>query len=146
STQQSFIAMEDMAQGIGRIAETSAQAHEASIRSEQEAGHGFELIGTSIGGMRAAHRSIDEIARVMETLNRRSDEISEIVTVITEIASQTSLLSLNASIEAARAGEHGQGFAVVAAEVKKLAERSIVSSEQIKSLIRHVQDDIAAAA
>src|SRR5690606_4518894 len=74
-----------------------------------------------------------------------SAEINEIVTVMTDIASQTSLLSLNASIEAARAGEHGRGFAVVASEVNKLAEMSRTSSDQIRQLIMHVQSDIAAA-
>ncbi len=143
--EQSSKAMGEMAEGIGRIADTSSGAYEASVRSELEAKQGHERIGQSIGDMQAVQASIDGIAAVMDTLNQRSAEISEIVTVMTDIASQTSLLSLNASIEAARAGEHGKGFAVVASEVNKLAEMSRSSSEQIRQLVLQVQSDIAAA-
>jgi methyl-accepting chemotaxis protein len=95
--------------------------------------------------MSTVQQAVNNIANVMESLNIRSTEISNIVTVMTDIASQTSLLSLNASIEAARAGEQGRGFGVVAMEVKKLAEMSKQSSEQISDLVHKVQSDILSA-
>jgi len=142
---QSAKAMGEMAEGIGRIADTSSTAYEASVRSEQEAKQGYEQIGQSIERMQGVQAAIGGIADVMDTLNRRSAEIDDIVTVMTDIAAQTGLLSLNASIEAARAGEHGRGFAVVASEVNKLADMSRASSEQIKLLVQQVQSDIAEA-
>ncbi len=145
SAEQSSKAMEEMAQGIGRIADTSSYAHDTSVRSKREAEHGYEAIHGSIDKMGVVQQAIQAISNVMDTLNERSKEISGIVTAMTEIASQTSLLSLNASIEAARAGEQGRGFAVVASEVKKLAEMSQRSSEQIHSLVQLVQADIATA-
>jgi methyl-accepting chemotaxis protein len=138
-------AMEEMAQGIERIADTSSDAHDTSVRSKREAEHGYDAIHGSIDQMGTVQQAILAISNVMDGLNERSKEISGIVTAMTEIAAQTSLLSLNASIEAARAGEHGRGFAVVAAEVKKLAEMSQRSSEQIHELVQFVQTDIATA-
>ena len=82
---------------------------------------------------------------IIEKLQNRSHEIGQIVQVITEIASQTNLLSLNAGIEAARAGEEGRGFAVVASEVKKLSEESRKSADQIIELVRYIQDETASA-
>ncbi|MBA2941793.1 methyl-accepting chemotaxis protein [Paenibacillus sp. CGMCC 1.16610] len=145
STEQSSRAMEEMTQGILRIADTSSQAYETSIQSKTEAEYGFGLIEQSIAKMQSVQQAVNNISKVMETLNVRSQEISGIVTVMSDIASQTSLLSLNASIEAARAGEQGRGFAVVASEVKKLAEMSKHSSEQINELVFQVQADIASA-
>lgn len=145
STKQSSRAMEEIAQGIQRIADTSASAFEASVRSEEEAKQGNILINRSIEKMHSVQQDMEHIVRVMNALTQRSNEISGIITVMTDIAAQTSLLSLNASIEAARAGEEGKGFAVVALEVKKLAEMSKASSEQINELVQQVQLEIAAA-
>lgn len=145
STEQSSTAMEEMTKGISQIADNSSRAHETSIRSKNEAERGYELIGHSIHKMQSVQLAVNDIASMMDTLNERSREISSIVEMITDIAKQTSLLSLNASIEAARAGEHGRGFAVVAAEVKKLAEMSKNASEQVDELVQQVQSDIATA-
>jgi methyl-accepting chemotaxis protein len=145
STEQSSKAMEEMALGIGRIADTSSRAYDMSVRTKNEAEQGYALIGQSITSMSTVQQAVNNIANVMESLNIRSTEISNIVTVMTDIASQTSLLSLNASIEAARAGEQGRGFGVVAMEVKKLAEMSKQSSEQISDLVHKVQSDILSA-
>jgi len=145
NTKQGVKAVEEMAMGIQRIADTSSTAYEVSVRSEEEAKRGYDLIAQTIEKMHAVEQAMGKIVEVMQVLNRRSQEISKIVTVMKDIAAQTSLLSLNASIEAARAGEEGRGFAVVASEVKKLAELSKSSSDQISSLIQTVQADIAAA-
>lgn len=145
SAEQSSRAMEELAAGIQRVAESSSIAHESSLHSEEVAKRGFDLISQAIGRMQAVHQSVSELDRMIDSLLERSQEIDQIVAAITNIASQTSLLSLNAAIEAARAGEQGKGFTVVANEVKKLAEMTKNSSEQISQLILSVQEEIAAA-
>jgi methyl-accepting chemotaxis protein len=91
--------------------------------------------------MRDMQEKVDAIAQRSLSLGERSQEIGEILELITEIAQQTNLLALNAAIEAARAGDAGRGFAVVASEVRKLAERSITSSDSIRQIIGSVQDE-----
>ncbi len=145
STHQSTIAMEEMAQGIQRIADTATTTYEASVQSVDEAKAGQSLIRESIDRMHAVGQVMKQIVTVMQNLNQRSGEISNIVTVISDIANQTSLLSLNASIEAARAGEAGRGFAVVAREVQQLSEMSKASAQNISKLVKQVQSDIEAA-
>lgn len=145
STEQSAKAMEQMAQGIERVADASSEAHEASVQSKQEAELGYDRIGQSIRVMQSVQQAVGDIAQVMAALGQRSQQIQGIVTIMSDIASQTSLLALNASIEAAKAGEQGRGFAVVASEVKKLAAMSEASSEQIGELVVQVQADIASA-
>jgi methyl-accepting chemotaxis protein len=95
--------------------------------------------------MASIHKSVMDSVVSIEQLQRRSGEIGEIVQVITDIANQTHLLSLNASIEAARAGEEGKGFAVVANEVKKLAEQSGNSAKKITELVHSIQSETLAA-
>ena len=97
-----------------------------------------DQVGKQMGLINQSSQNSEKLIR---NLNERSNEIHSIVGLITSISEQTSLLSLNASIEAARAGEHGKGFAIVADEVKKLAEQSKGSAEQIKSLIDYIQKE-----
>lgn len=137
--EQTSIAMGEMAVGVQRIAESSSVVTEASHTSMLEVQQGRVAINQAVEQMKFINESVGKSADDMRALEVYSQKIGEIVSVITEITNQTSLLSLNASIEAARAGEQGRGFAVVANEVKKLAEQSASSAKDISELIRDVQ-------
>jgi len=152
SSQQQVQNLEDgtgtvreMSANIQQIALSAQQVSDAAVRASQLADNGDAAVRSAIVSMNAISRTGDALAVVIGGLGERSKEIGQIVGVITEIASQTNLLSLNAAIEAARAGDHGRGFAVVADEVRKLAEQSEKSAKQIASLIHTIQDEMAKA-
>jgi methyl-accepting chemotaxis protein len=102
---------------------------------------GEQFIEHVVGQMNLIQSSVSKASQSIHSLSERSNEISEIIEIITGVAEQTNLLALNAAIEAARAGEHGKGFAVVADEVKKLAEESKRSAGQITEMINHIQTE-----
>ncbi len=144
--------VEETSSAVGAITDTTGsvatRVDEASRMSEEAAKialRGEEATTQAISKIGEVRSAIETLAGSVDLLGHRSLEIGKIVDVITSIADQTNLLSLNAAIEAARAGESGRGFSVVAEEVRKLAEGSGKAAEQIGELIKEVQDETAKA-
>lgn len=138
-------ASEEMSATSGDIAQNCMMAAESASRANAAALHGAQVVEKSIQVMHRIAERVQSSAATVETLGNRSDEIGAIVGTIEDIADQTNLLALNAAIEAARAGEQGRGFAVVADEVRALAERTTKATKEISNMIKAIQQETKTA-
>jgi methyl-accepting chemotaxis protein len=141
SVSETSASIDQMVTSIQRVADTAKMLVEISHRSREEAQTGRLTMDKATKGLNRTSQAIQSSANIIDVLGRRANDIGKIIEVIDDLAEQTNLLALNAAIEAARAGEHGLGFAVVAEEVRKLAEKSTQSTKEISELIQGIQSE-----
>ncbi|MBI3223093.1 MAG: methyl-accepting chemotaxis protein [Nitrosomonadales bacterium] len=137
--------MEEVSNSIDQVAEAAGLSERMSEGARAESLQGQKIVNDTLAEISQISQSVSAASQQIAVLSQRSDEISGIVNVIKEIADQTNLLALNAAIEAARAGEQGRGFAVVADEVRKLAERTGGATTEITKLISSIQQETGSA-
>ncbi len=144
-TTQVSSAVEEMSSTVIEVARKSADASANAEKAGQRAEEGGQVVKQTIEGMNTISREVTASSEAVSELGKRGEQIGEIISVINDIADQTNLLALNAAIEAARAGEHGRGFAVVADEVRKLAERTTKATEEVSESIKAIQSETSSA-
>ena len=137
--------VEEMAVSIDQVKENASEAHTISQTAGEISQEGAAVIHNAASEMRKISQAVQASSEIIEDLGHQSDQITSIVNTIKEIADQTNLLALNAAIEAARAGEQGRGFAVVADEVRKLAERTANSTKEIGEMVAKIQNGTRSA-
>ncbi|UVK99157.1 methyl-accepting chemotaxis protein [Pseudomonas sp. B21-048] len=138
-TDQVATAMHEMTATVQEVARNAEEASEAAVAADQQAREGDRVVGEAIAQIERLATEVGNSTEAMGHLKRESDKIGSVLDVIKSVAQQTNLLALNAAIEAARAGEAGRGFAVVADEVRSLAQRTQKSTEEIEELIVGLQ-------
>jgi methyl-accepting chemotaxis protein len=144
-TMQVATAMQEMSSTVTSVSDSCNKAAEAARQAAETARLGGSIVEGTLAKMRVIAESVGATAKKMEELGKSSDQIGRIIGVIDDIADQTNLLALNAAIEAARAGEQGRGFAVVADEVRKLAERTTTATKEIAQMIKNIQNETRVA-
>ena len=138
--------LDEVALGMQRVAQTSVAVAALSLTAVQQAEDGHVAIERALRQMNAIQDSVQRLGEGVKNLEQRSEQIGQITEIMTDIARQTHLLSLNAAIEAARAGDYGRGFAVVASQIRKLAEEAQQSAREIVKLISGMQEETARSA
>ncbi|WP_420875249.1 methyl-accepting chemotaxis protein [Pseudomonas baetica] len=138
-------AMHEMASTVQEVARNTTDASAAATLADQQARHGSTVVKQATVQISELAVAIEELGGAMNVLSQDSEQIGKVIDVIKAVAEQTNLLALNAAIEAARAGEQGRGFAVVADEVRSLAQRTQDSTKEIEALIITLQQGTQAA-
>ncbi|WP_136524143.1 methyl-accepting chemotaxis protein [Geomonas ferrireducens] len=138
-------AMEEMSMTVNEVARSTVDAADSATKVLTNAREGQDVVNRAVTEMRKVAEIVRSSAGIVGNLGDKSARIGEFVAVINDIADQTNLLALNAAIEAARAGEQGRGFAVVADEVRSLADRTVASTKQIRLMVDEIQKETALA-
>ena len=145
ATNQGSDVITEIAQHITVMEKGIEEVSSSTAETNRQATEGNEMAMKTVEHMNVIHAQMNQTAGIVNALGRRSEEIGQMISLITTIAAQTNLLALNAAIEAARAGEQGRGFAVVADEVRKLAEQSSSAAEQVSTIVADIQRDTESA-
>jgi methyl-accepting chemotaxis protein len=139
SVSETVATVEELARSSEQVTDIVSRVIDAAARSVETSRSGRTAIQQSVNGMSDVREQVEQIARTILDLSERTQQIGSIIATVDDFAEQSSLLALNASIEAARAGEHGKAFAVVAAEVKSLAEQSQRATERVRNILNEIQ-------
>jgi hypothetical protein len=139
--QQIATAMEEMSMTVNEVAHNTTAASDSAGKVASNAREGQQVVNQAVVEMQRVAVIVRDSAAIVKNLGTKSEKIGEFVNVINDIADQTNLLALNAAIEAARAGEQGRGFAVVADEVRRLADRTVASTKEIGVMVSEIQKE-----